>query len=385
VIGGQNVNVKLTSTNVVYDSVAQTLSADVTVQNLMVQRMGSDGVTVSGLKVFFASGPNTTSGSGLVEVANADGYGLFTGSAQPYFYYAGALAGQAVTAPRRWTFSVPRSVGTFSFTVFVSTSLVPTIVFEMWPGGNRDLYRMGIDGNDLVRLTTSDLTDASPTVARGTVVFTSYRDGNAELYSMPLAGGAQTRLTSTPTFSETAPALSPDGNRLAWAGGPTGGITKIYVGKPDATGSYAAVSGGGDAIESTPSWADSTTLAFGTTAGTSSDIFRVIPGGTASLLAGGQFAEVEPAWSPDGTRVAFASNRSGDTELYLLTLGTGTVTRLTTRTGSDGAPTWLANGHIAFTCVQGTQWRLCEVDPAVPGTVSVIPTPGQADHVAGVR
>ena len=385
IIGGQRTNVLVQSSNVAYDSATQIFSADLTVQNLLVQRMGSDGTAVTGVKVFFAAGPNVTSGSGFAEVFNADGVDTFTGTGQPYFYYPGALAPNAVTAAKRWQWKMPASVGTFAFTLYISTPVVPTIVAEMWPGGNRDIYRMGIDGNDVVKLSTSLLTDANPTVAQGRVVFTSYRDGNAELYSVPLRGGTETRLTSTATFNETNPALSPDGTRLAWTGGVAGAITKVYYGAADATGQAAANPGSGDAIESSPNWGSSTQLAFTSAAGGSADIYGVTPGGTASLLAGGTFADVEPAWSPDGTRVAFASNRSGDTELYILTVATGTVTRVTTRTGSDGAPTWLADGRIVYTCTSGSTFHLCIVDPANPAGWQTLNTPNQADHASAVR
>ena len=108
-------------------------------------------------------------------------------------------------------------------------------------------------------------------------------------------------------------------------------------------------------------------------------------GGSQSLLAGGSSADVEAAWSPDGTRIAFASNRTGDTELYILTVATSTVTRLTTRAGSDGAPTWLADGRIVYTCTQGAQFRLCIIDPANPAGAALITTPNAADHAAAVR
>ncbi len=385
IIGGQRVNVTLTSSNVQYDSVTETLSVDVTVQNLLVQRMGSDGATVNGVRVFFATGPSATVGEGQVRVQNADSTGIFTAAGQPYFIYPGALPYLGVSAPRRWEFRVPKNVTTFVFSVYVQAALVPVIVFDLVQGDNTDIYRMGIDGNDLTQLTTSVLSDESPTVAQGTVAFVSYRDGNAELYSVPLKGGTETRLTSTPTITESTPALSPDGTKLAWVR-PTSGLSKVWAGNADATGAAAVVQpASASSIESTPDWASSTRLALGSTAAASSDIYELTLGGSPTLIAGGGQAEVEPAWSADGTRVAFSSNRTRDPELYVVTVGTGDVARITTRTGGDGAPTWLSDGRIVYTCTQGVQLRLCIVDPANPAGAAVISTPGDADHASAVR
>lgn len=386
VFGGQRVNVTLTSSNVQYDSVAQVLAFDVTVQNLLAQRMGSDGVTVSGVKVFLASGPTTTGGSGQVEVTGTDGTDIFTASGQAYYAYPAALGPDSVSAPRRWTFSVPKSATKFVFSVYVAAPVVPAIVFDMAVTGNRDIYRMGIDGRDLTRLTTNLTTDQTPTVANGRVVFTSYRDGNAELYSVPLKGGAETRLTNT-LANETNPALTPDGSWLAFVR-PNGAGTRVYYARPDSVATTTQAvnpSSTTDAIESTPSWASSTLLAFGSTMASSSDIYGITPGGSASLLAGGSTAEVEPAWSPDGTQLAFASNRTRDTELYLLTVSSGTLTRLTTRTGSDNAPSWLLDGRIVYTCTQVTTLRLCIMDPSNPASAALITTPFAANHAAAVR
>ena len=52
-----------------------------------------------------------------------------------------------------------------------------------------------------------------------------------------------------------------------------------------------------------------------------------------------------PAWSPDGSRLAFVSGRSGDEEIYVAKAdGTG-VTRLTMLPGPDLGPAWSSDGR----------------------------------------
>lgn len=123
-VGGQNVFVKLRSSDVVYS--APTLSFNVTVQNLLAQAMGTtDGATpaATGVRVFLFSGPTTTLGSGSVTVQNADGTGTFTASGQPYFQYDGVLAPGATSAAKPWQFHLDAGVTTFSFSLFVSAPM----------------------------------------------------------------------------------------------------------------------------------------------------------------------------------------------------------------------------------------------------------------------
>ena len=52
-----------------------------------------------------------------------------------------------------------------------------------------------------------------------------------------------------------------------------------------------------------------------------------------------------PAWSPDGSRLAFVSSRTGDEEIYVSNAdGTG-VTRLTRLPGPDLSPAWSSDGR----------------------------------------
>jgi TolB protein len=57
-------------------------------------------------------------------------------------------------------------------------------------------------------------------------------------------------------------------------------------------------------------------------------------------LTSGNDDDVTPALSPDGTRIAFASNRNGYWDLYLLDLASGQTSRLTDTPAFDGSPSW---------------------------------------------
>ena len=56
------------------------------------------------------------------------------------------------------------------------------------------------------------------------------------------------------------------------------------------------------------------------------------------------------AWSPDGTRIAFTTNRDGNSELYVMNRDGSGLLRLTNHPAADSTPTWSPTGsEIAFT------------------------------------
>jgi TolB protein len=61
-------------------------------------------------------------------------------------------------------------------------------------------------------------------------------------------------------------------------------------------------------------------------------------------LTSGPWDDITPALSPDGKRAAFASNRNGYWDLYVLELATGEITRLTDTLGYEASPSWSPDG-----------------------------------------
>lgn len=377
IFGGQNVNVRLIAGN--FANTAGVFSMDVTVQNLLATPMGgADPADSSGVYVFFYAGPASATGS--VDVYEPDGEGFFTGAGQPYFHWPEVLPRDGVSLAKRWQFTVSPSVVTFQFQVYVQAELMPLLVFDLAAGGNRDVYRMAMDGSDLLRLTTNAGDDRNPTASESTVVFSTFRHGKPELYSIPLTGGAETRLT-TNTSSEGDPALSADGLRLAYTSDAALGVAKVWTANPDGTGTARATPasfGSDGAPEASPAWAPAgNRLALVGTGSGSADVFDFTLGGTPSLLQGGGTAEVDPAWSADGTRLVYTSNVTGGGDLYTLRLSDGQVTRLTSGTMVESYGTWTSNGRIVYLAfLSGGATELRWLNPEVPGSGGVIPVAG---------
>lgn len=259
----------------------------------------------------------------------------------------------------------------------------PTIVFDqVSDSGNRDIWRVALDGRDLQRLTTNAADDRDPTVAGTTVTFVSFRSGGGDLWRVPLSGGSNTQVTST-AEQDAEPAAAPNGGALAFVRY-VGGLPKLYritgTGATPLTGDFSD-----GAVDGAPSWAPAADrLAFASSQSGPVRLWSAVIGsGALDTIAGHTTgADVEPAWSPEGGRIVFASSRDGPTELYLLTLATGAVTRLTTAGGTNGRPAWTADGRIVYVAFLSGHPTLRWLDPADPAVIHEIPVGTDADHPA---
>lgn len=83
-------------------------------------------------------------------------------------------------------------------------------------------------------------------------------------------------------------------------------------------------------------------------------LMNVDGGGLTRLThAGGD--DLQPFWSPDGSRIVFASNRGGNYDLYVIGADGGSPTRLTADGAADVMPAWSPDGRtIAWIRASGT-------------------------------
>ena len=79
------------------------------------------------------------------------------------------------------------------------------------------------------------------------------------------------------------------------------------------------------------------------------DIWTVpMAGGDARLLVSHEAAESRPLYSPDGTRLAFVSERTGGGDIYVLALRTGAIRQLTFDDGLERLDGWSRDGRWLY-------------------------------------
>jgi Tol biopolymer transport system component len=195
-----------------------------------------------------------------------------------------------------------------------------------------------------------------------------FSDELSRLLLINADGTGQTILTTGGTIQDSNPAYSPDGSKIAFDRYILG-KTHIFIMNADGTNPVAVTSDGplpNTNSNTDPTWSpDGTKLAF---VSDRSDqrrkeiwVVNIDGSGLIKLTTNVQLttdgqgpiysADLEPSWSPDGTRIAFTSSRDGlsDTELYVMNVDGSNQTRLTDNANDDRYSTWSPDSQrIAF-------------------------------------
>ena len=221
-------------------------------------------------------------------------------SATPTTSAAVAAASSSAPARREHVGAAPVSVGE----PIELAELNGRIVFDDF----EDVYAMRPDGTDVVGLAVqpgAEFDGAWSPDGR----FVVYRDSRRgindddEIFVVGADGSGPRNVTNNPA-NDWGPAWSPDGQWIAFNSDRDDGALRGYLVRPD--------------------------------------------GSDLTPLPIDQWFEY-PAFSPDGTRIAFMSHSGGNYDIFVADLATGAATRLTDASGSDGWPAWSPDGTtIAF-------------------------------------
>lgn len=123
-----------------------------------------------------------------------------------------------------------------------------------------------------------------------------------------------------------------------------------------------------------PAWSpDGTRLAYVTFENrTSQIVVQDVYSGARQTISASPGINGAPTWAPDGRRLAFTLSKDGNPEIYAYDLGGGTLTRLTTSSAIDTEAAWSPDGSsIVFTSDRGGSPQLYRM-PASGGSAERI-------------
>jgi Tol biopolymer transport system component len=229
------------------------------------------------------------------------------------------------------------------------------IVFEYSREGSNAIYTINADGTGrrlLTRLPAYGLTWSSVPLEGGTggaqIAFACDGNINAGI-CVADADGASVRLLARTDGLDLLPVWSPDGSQIAFVSAPDGlsGPSYIYVmdipDEPDSAGTnLRRLTQTDDVLEDTPAWSpDGSHLAFSAMHDGHLEIFMINADGTdLQRLTRNAYGDYYPTWSPDGSQIAFQSSPDGQWDIYVMNADGINLQRLTNDGAADQYPAW---------------------------------------------
>jgi len=214
------------------------------------------------------------------------------------------------------------------------------------------------------------------------IVFSSVQ---GRLWRIPVTGGTPRALTSS-AESVISPAVARRGNRLAFVVPEfRGSLWRI-----DLTSTTPPVAGPSARLENStrdqwdPSYSpDGSRVAFGSDRGGPEDLWV----GDAQGRGAVQLTKFEsspqsgsPRWSPDGSWIAFDARPNGNADIFVVRPDGGAPRRITTYPGEDVVPSWSRDGKwIYFMSMRSGEqqiWKIAAETGESPSTPAVQVTQG---------
>lgn len=201
----------------------------------------------------------------------------------------------------------------------------------------------------------------------GQIYFASERDGIFNIWRVAPTGGTPQQVTNHKEDGVQFPAISPDGRHMVYENDFELWTMDIPEGKPK----KLAIRMNFDPKENTVDVISTTNRADGFAVSPSGEYLAVdfhgeimmVPTengvGEKTAVTNSPWRERSQTWSPDGRRIAYISDESGDEEVYVFDIATSARRKLTTQASVKADLTWAPNSQkLAYT---GNN-RLWEVD-----------------------
>lgn len=274
-----------------------------------------------------------------------------------------------------------------------SSSRSGTIAFVSTGGAWTDLWSLPGSGGEALRVTDNDAAEWSPVWARdgSALFFGSDRDGPAALYRV-----STDPRTGAPT-GEAQPisrAIFPRPFYLASAGTSgdelalihmkhDGMLYRLLLGESPEAGveRVVAIPGRFLAATSPDLDAEGKRITYGAVTSQEDIAIDDIDGRQTRLLTQDEFRDRAPRFSPDGTRIAFLSDRGGHMQIWTMRPDGEALTQQSWNEGEATQPVWSPDAKRLAFAVTGRGAFIATVDAEVEaGSLETLPAPSDGLH-----
>jgi TolB protein len=188
------------------------------------------------------------------------------------------------------------------------------------------------------------------------IYFTSDRNGHKEVWAMDPDGSNQRQITKANLDVTDAPAVSPDGSKIACTAYAKDKPARIYLFSADPLLQLTFLNSEGNYTADPSFTPDGKQIVFDSSADDGYRIYMAnIDGAGAHLVSSSKSIQVEPKVNPKNPAlIAFTSDRSGTPQIYTMNSDGGDPQRLSNGIGEAVNPAWNPDGeHLAFAWTQG--------------------------------
>jgi TolB protein len=244
--------------------------------------------------------------------------------------------------------------------------------------GRREIYTMDFDGHGVARLTNMKSVSILPawSPSGGQIAFTSFARDNPDLWIIS-AGGGRARRVCRYVGMNSGGVWSPDGGKLAMTLSKDGNA-EVYLVRASDCGIIARLTND-RGIDTSPTFSpDGSQIAFVSDRHGTPQIFVMSArgGGARRLTFKGTYNQT-PKWCPrrDTPLVAFSGrDEKGRYDIFTVDVRSGKITRVTQGFGSNLDPAWAPNGRRLAFVNRGSKAGIWVVSPDGTNPVRVART-----------
>lgn len=249
-----------------------------------------------------------------------------------------------------------------------TTRIIYTVKTKEGSTWNSEMWESDYDGGNKRQLTTDSGYAITPVYippkagfSSGTFFFVSYKTGQPKIYYQSLVPDAAPRRLTLLRGNQLMPAITRQRDKLAFICDITGNpdlFVQAFSPDTGAIGKPYQIFSTHLATQGTPTFSpDGKQIAFVSNKDGSPRIYKmdVPPPGTslkdikATLISKRNRESSAPAWSPDGTKIAYCSMVQGVRQVWLYDFINNEERQLTQGSGNKENPTWAPNSlHLIF-------------------------------------
>ncbi|MEP6961478.1 MAG: DUF5050 domain-containing protein [Acidobacteriota bacterium] len=233
--------------------------------------------------------------------------------------------------------------------------------------GKQEIWSMDHDGGNQTLMTRNNTITFMPAVSQDgkLVAYTTNTKDTWAIRVVQTATNRQQTFVNPVTSTISTPAFSPDGKKL-WFSMVINDYTQIVTSNVDGGQMQRVSKNRAIELSAKVNPKNPQEVIFISDRTGHTQLYRMnADGGGVEMISNGQGEVHNPAWSPDGTKIAFQWNKgfvAGDFNIFIQDLANKTLVQLTHESGTNENPSWAPDGiHLVYSNQKGRSTQIYSI------------------------